>query len=47
MTLIDQPTDIREGEALDPGVVDRFMKEKLPELSGEPVIRQYPAVPRT
>jgi len=26
MTLIDQPTDIREGEALDPGVVDRFMK---------------------
>ena len=42
MSLIDQPAEIREGEALDPSVVDWFMKQKLPELEGKPVIRQYP-----
>ncbi len=42
MSLIDQPTETREGEALDPAAVDRFMKQQLPELQGEPVIRQYP-----
>ncbi|TVP57800.1 MAG: phosphotransferase family protein [Halomonadaceae bacterium] len=42
MSLIDQPVAVRDGETLDAAVVDRFMKTHLPELTGEPVIRQYP-----
>ena len=42
MSLIDQPTEIREGEELDITAVDQFMKAQLPELSGTPTIRQYP-----
>jgi len=42
MSLIDQPVATREGEELDREAVDRFMKATLPELSGEPEIRQYP-----
>ena len=42
MTQIDEAVDIREGEELDTGAVDRFMKEAIPDLQGEPEIRQYP-----
>lgn len=42
MSLIDQPGEVREGETLDAQAVDSFMKSHLPELTGEPVIRQYP-----
>jgi aminoglycoside phosphotransferase (APT) family kinase protein len=42
MTQIDQAADIREGEELDLSAVDRFMKGAIPDLTGEPVIRQYP-----
>jgi aminoglycoside phosphotransferase (APT) family kinase protein len=42
MTQTDQAVTVREGEELDAAAVDRFMKEAIPGLSGEPVIRQYP-----
>ncbi|TBW57904.1 phosphotransferase family protein [Marinobacter halodurans] len=42
MTQIDQAVDIRAGEELDAAAVDRFMKQALPELDGQPDIRQYP-----
>ena len=42
MTQIDEAVDIREGEEPDTGAVDRFMKEAIPDLQGEPEIRQYP-----
>ena len=42
MTQIDEAVDIREGEELDTAAVDRFMKEAIPDLQGEPEIRQYP-----
>lgn len=42
MTQIDQAVDIREGEELNALAVDQFMKQAIPELSGEPSIRQYP-----
>lgn len=42
MTQIDQAVDTREGEELDARAVDRFMKSALPELEGQPEIRQYP-----
>ena len=42
MTQIDQAANIREGEELDLSAVDRFMKGAIPDLTGEPVIRQYP-----
>ncbi|MDX1457359.1 MAG: phosphotransferase family protein [Marinobacter sp.] len=42
MTQIDQAVAIREGEELDASTVDRFMKQAVPDLQGEPAIRQYP-----
>ena len=42
MTHIDQATDIRDGEALDLAAVDRFMKQAVPGLKGQPTLRQYP-----
>ncbi|WP_336366328.1 phosphotransferase family protein [Marinobacter sp. C2H3] len=42
MTQIDQAVDIREGEALDVAAVDRFMKQAIDGLAGEPTLRQYP-----
>lgn len=42
MTLTDQAVAIRQGEELDAGAVDRYMKQALPELAGAPTIRQYP-----
>ncbi|MEE3117128.1 MAG: phosphotransferase family protein, partial [Pseudomonadota bacterium] len=42
MTQIDQAKGVREGEELDSAAVDRFMKQAIPDLSGEPEIRQYP-----
>lgn len=42
MTQIDQAVDIREGEELDASAVDQFMKRAIPELTGEPSIKQYP-----
>lgn len=42
MTQIDQAVAIREGEELDVAAVDRFMKQALPDLIGEPSLKQYP-----
>ncbi|MDX1754523.1 MAG: phosphotransferase family protein [Marinobacter sp.] len=42
MTQIDQAVAIRDGEELDATTVDRFMKQAVPDLQGEPSIRQYP-----
>src|SRR5690554_7777487 len=42
MTQIDQAVDIREGEELDISAVDRFMKQAIPGLEGQPSIKQYP-----
>jgi len=42
MTQIDQAVGIREGEELDVAAVDRFMKQAVPGLAGDPTIRQYP-----
>ncbi|QSP96345.1 phosphotransferase family protein [Marinobacter salinisoli] len=42
MTQIDQAKGVREGEELDAAAVDRFMKQAIPDLAGEPTIRQYP-----
>ncbi|MAL32435.1 MAG: phosphotransferase family protein, partial [Marinobacter sp.] len=42
MTQIDQAVDIREGEELDVGAVDRFMKQAIPGLEGQPSVKQYP-----
>lgn len=42
MALTDQAVEIRKGEELDVAAVDRYMKEALPDLTGSPVISQYP-----
>ncbi|MGP4843512.1 phosphotransferase family protein [Marinobacter sp. 1Y8] len=42
MTQVDQAVSIREGEELDAAVVDQFMKQAIPGLTGQPAILQYP-----
>ncbi|MFC3151705.1 phosphotransferase family protein [Litoribrevibacter euphylliae] len=41
-TLIDQATDIREGETLDLNALVPYLKSQLPELEGIPKVRQFP-----
>ncbi len=43
MELIDKAKDIREGEVLDIPVVEKFLKEKIPDLKGDLVIKQFPS----
>jgi aminoglycoside phosphotransferase (APT) family kinase protein len=42
MTQIDQPTAIREGEELDLQAIDSYLKALALDLTGTPVIRQFP-----
>lgn len=42
MSGIDRAVAMRTGEELDATAVDGFMKQAVPGLQGEPVIRQYP-----
>lgn len=43
MTVVDQPTKIREGETLDPNAVESFLKENVAGLSGPIEIKQFPS----
>ena len=43
MDFIDQPKTIREGEELDPDKIKTFLRDSMPGLSGELVIRQFPS----
>lgn len=40
--LLDHAGKIRDGEELDSATVDAWLKERVPELRGEPEIRQFP-----
>lgn len=42
MSLIDEARSIRPGDELDAVAVDRYLKAQLPDLQGEPEIRQFP-----
>ena len=42
MTLSDQTIRSREGEELDAAVIDVYLKEHIPGLSGTPRISQFP-----
>jgi aminoglycoside phosphotransferase (APT) family kinase protein len=42
MTLIDDARRVRDGEELEVTVVDRYLKSQLPDLQGEPEVRQFP-----
>jgi aminoglycoside phosphotransferase (APT) family kinase protein len=43
MANIDQPTTIRNGEALDSARMEAFFRDSLPDLSGEMTIQQFPS----
>ncbi len=43
MELNDKPTNIRPGEELDLKVVEAFLKDNIPGLSGELLIEQFPS----
>lgn len=43
MSLLDQAGEIRQGEELDARAVDQYLKSVLPQLQGEPSIRQFPS----
>ncbi len=40
--LLDHAGEVRDGEELDSATVDAWLKERVPELRGEPEIRQFP-----
>ena len=42
MKWIDQPTQTRHGEELDAAALERYLKDGLPELTGDLVIEQFP-----
>ena len=42
MGNIDTPVDTRDGESFDIKKVDRFLKDKIPGLSGELAVKQFP-----
>nr|WP_314484241.1 phosphotransferase family protein [uncultured Pseudomonas sp.] len=42
MALTDSSTRIRSGEELNAGAVDGYLKAKVPGLTGQPVISQFP-----
>ncbi|MCG8339520.1 MAG: phosphotransferase, partial [Proteobacteria bacterium] len=43
MTYIDSPSKIRPGEEFDVSHVETFLKDTIPGLSGQLVVRQYPS----
>lgn len=43
MSLIDPATNIRKGEELDLKTVETFLKDVVPNLSGELTVQQYPS----
>ncbi len=43
MTYIDSPSKIRPGEEFDVSRVETFLKDTIPGLSGQLVVRQYPS----
>lgn len=42
MALTDQSTRIRDGEELDAGIIDAYLKAHIPGLTGAPQISQFP-----
>ncbi|WP_213880101.1 phosphotransferase family protein [Pseudomonas sp. dw_358] len=42
MVLTDQPTGIRPGEELDAQLLDPYLKQHIPGLTGQPAISQFP-----
>jgi len=43
MAIVDEPAEIREGEALDHSAVEIFLKDTIRELEGPLVIKQFPS----
>ena len=40
---IDQPTAVREGESLDTGKLEAFLKDSIEGLSGPLEVQQFPS----
>ncbi len=43
MDLTDKSTKVRQGEELDLKVVEQFLKDSIPGLSGDLVVEQFPS----
>jgi aminoglycoside phosphotransferase (APT) family kinase protein len=43
MDFTDKPAKVRQGEALDRQVLEPFLKDNLPGLSGQMVVEQFPS----
>ncbi len=43
MDVTDKPTKVRQGEELDLKVIERFLKDNIPGLSGELLVEQFPS----
>ena len=40
--LVDQPNEVRDEDAFDVAAVDAFLKARVPDLQGEPSVKQFP-----
>ena len=43
MDPTDKPTKVRQGEELDLGAVEQFLKDSIPGLSGDLLVEQFPS----
>ncbi len=43
MDIVDKAADVRDGEELDTAKVEAFLKESIPDLTGQLTIRQFPS----
>ena len=43
MDFTDKPTKVRQGEELDVKVIESFLKDNIPGLSGDIVVEQFPS----
>lgn len=43
MDLTDQATTIRKGEELDPQKIESFLRDAIPDLTGEMNLKQFPS----
>jgi aminoglycoside phosphotransferase (APT) family kinase protein len=43
MDVTDKPTKVRQGEEFDVKVIERFLKDNIPGLPGEILVRQFPS----
>ena len=43
MSLVDSPTEVRQGEALDVDRLGAYLRSQIPDLRGDIAVQQFPS----